>query len=195
MNATMEPKRRVRKRWLWASLNVAGMLLFLKVGSALWVVPGEEGMPGGPGDAFYFSFAVVPILVAFLLLDLAALGWIFLKTPRPNRLTALAVWFAIVALWCGAVMFDDHKSFRKIEARYSNVMNLVDARGRSDSKRSHDRPAARQSGLGLLLSPYIRVAAGDQADGSRCCGLQLCGSNSSIREAACVCTRMSTSAR
>lgn len=72
----MEPKRHFRKRWLWASLNVAGMVLVLKVGSALWVPPGEEGMPGGPGDAFSFFFAVVPILVAFLLLDVAALAWI-----------------------------------------------------------------------------------------------------------------------
>lgn len=123
MNAAVLPKRRHRERWLWASLNVAGMLLFLKVGSALWVAPGEEGLPGGPGDAFYFSFTVVPILSAFLLLDLAALGWIFFRTPRPNRLTALAVWSAVVVLWCGAVALDYHKSFRKIDARYSHLID------------------------------------------------------------------------
>jgi hypothetical protein len=116
----MEPKRHLRKRWLWASLNVAAMILFLKVGSALWVLPGEEGMPGGPGDAFYFAFTVVPILVAFLLLDLAALAWILFRTPRPDRLMALALWLAVASLWFGAVAFDHHKSFRKIDARYLN---------------------------------------------------------------------------
>lgn len=119
MNATVEPKRRFRKRWLWASLNVAGMVLYLRAGSVLWVVAGDEGTPGGAGDAFYFFFAVVPILVAFLLLDLAALRWIFFRTSRSNRAAALAVWSAVLALWGGVVAFDHHKSFREvIEARY-----------------------------------------------------------------------------
>lgn len=115
----MEPKRHFRKRWLWASLNVAGMVLVLKVGSALWVPPGEEGMPGGPGDAFSFFFAVVPILVAFLLLDVAALAWILVRTPRADRWRTMALWFAVAALWCGVVAFDHHKSFREIDARYA----------------------------------------------------------------------------
>lgn len=106
----MEPKRHLRKRWLWASLNLAGMILFLKVGSALWVQPGEEGMPGGPGDAVSFFLTAVPILVAFLLLDLAALAWILVRTPRADRPRVMAVWVAVAALWCGVVAFDHHRS-------------------------------------------------------------------------------------
>jgi hypothetical protein len=93
------------------------------------VAQGEAGTPGGPGDAFYFLFAVVPILAAFLLLDLAALGWILFRTPRPNRLTALALWCAIVAQWCGAVALDRHRAFRNVEARYSSVRKCGVSRG------------------------------------------------------------------
>ncbi|WP_198137451.1 hypothetical protein [Anaeromyxobacter sp. K] len=87
------------------------MVLFLKVGSALWVPPGEEGMPGGPGDAFSFFLAAVPILVAFLLLDVAALAWILVRTPRADRWRAMALWFAVA--------FDHHRSVREIDARYA----------------------------------------------------------------------------
>jgi hypothetical protein len=63
---TLEPHRRFRKLWLWVALNVAGAGLYLVVASGLWLRPGEEGLPGGPGDAFYFFFSVFPILVALL---------------------------------------------------------------------------------------------------------------------------------
>lgn len=128
----MEPKR-FRKQWLWALLNLAGMILFVKVGSALWVPPGEEGMPGGLGDAFHFLLNAFPILVTFLLLDLAALAWTLVRTPRANRRTVMALWFAVAALWCGVVAFDHHRSVREIDARYSGLVDTASGSRRADS--------------------------------------------------------------
>ncbi len=116
---------RFRKQWLWALLNVAGMILFLRVGSALWVPPGEEGMPGGPGDAFYFFLIMVPILLAFLVLDVVALGWILFRTPRAERLARSVLWLAVATLWCAAVGFDLYKGFRTINPEYGGLILTI----------------------------------------------------------------------
>lgn len=97
---------------------MAGMVLFLRVASALWVQPSERGTPGGPGDALYWFLFVVPILVAFFLLNISALLAILLRTPKPERRVVLAVWLVIVALWVGVVVVDHHLSFRSIDAQY-----------------------------------------------------------------------------
>ena len=110
----------VRRQSLWLALNLAGLIAYLWLASALWVRAGEEGEPGGPGDAFYWLFAVVPVLlvyVAFNLLALiaivrrAATGW----SAKP----ALFLWAVAVAAWVAAVAYDQHRSMRHIDAKYS----------------------------------------------------------------------------
>ena len=49
-----------RRSTLWVILNILGMALYIHLGMALWVRPGEEGTPGGPGDAFYWILTLVP---------------------------------------------------------------------------------------------------------------------------------------
>ena len=97
------------------------MLAYLKLASALWVAPGEEGTPEGPGDAFYWLFLLVPISAAFFLFNSAVL-FAVVRRGRAERTkrtrVSLAVWFAVAALWVGAVAYDHHKSYRVIDAQY-----------------------------------------------------------------------------
>lgn len=108
-----------RRRTLWLAANALGVAVYLKMASALWVVPGEEGMPGGPGDAFYWLFFVVPVLAAFLLVNSVALVVIARRFRASGRCVALAIWLAVALLWAGAVVIDYQRSVRFIDAQYS----------------------------------------------------------------------------
>lgn len=108
---------RRRSSW-WVLANIAGILAYLKLASALWVQPGEEGTPGGPGDAFYWLFLIVPVLVAFLVFNSAVLFVIARRIRAGRTKASLAVWFAFAGLWVGAVAYDHHKSYNVIDAQY-----------------------------------------------------------------------------
>jgi hypothetical protein len=95
-----------------------GMVAYLKLASALWVRPGEEGTPGGAGDAFYWLLILVPILVGFFLLNSLALFAIIRRMRPVGRRLALALWFAVAAMWIGVVVVDHFESFRRIDAQY-----------------------------------------------------------------------------
>jgi len=107
----------MRRSILWVFVNVAGMVAYLKLASALWVFAGEEGTPGGPGDAFYWLLYLVPLLAAFLIFNSAALLVIVRRPETSGRKVALNVWRVVAALWLAAVAFDHHKSFRAIDAK------------------------------------------------------------------------------
>ena len=98
--------------------NVAGMAAYLKLASALWVLPGEEGTPGGPGDAFYWLRYLVPLLVAFLILNSVALFLIVRRPQTAGRKVALNLWRVVAVLWLGTLAFDHHRSFRAVDAKY-----------------------------------------------------------------------------
>ena len=83
--------------------------------SALWVPAGEEGTPGGPGDAFYWFVTLVPILACYLVANFLAFTQIF----RSRDKASLVLWFAIVSLWLGVVGYDHHRAFRNVDAKYS----------------------------------------------------------------------------
>ncbi len=117
-----------RRSSLWVALNVVGMAAYLKLASALWVLPGEEGTPGGPGDAFYWLFLLVPVLAVFLLFNLVALFFVVRRSRASGSTVPLTVWLTVAALWVATVAFDYHKSFRVIDAQYSvAVCSLHDA--------------------------------------------------------------------
>ena len=110
-----------RRSSLWVVLNVVGMATYLKLASALWVQPGEEGTPGGPGDAFYWLFLLLPLLVAFLVLNSAAL-FVLVRRIRVSKGKApLAIWLAIATLWAATVAFDHHRSLRVIDAQSGSL--------------------------------------------------------------------------
>ena len=108
----------LRRSSLWVFVNVAGMAAYLKLASALWVLPGEEGTPGGPGDAFYWLLYLAPLLIAFLILNSVALFLIVRRPQTSRRRIALNLWRIVAALWLGTVAFDHHKSFRTIDAKH-----------------------------------------------------------------------------
>jgi hypothetical protein len=102
--------------WWWVPLNVAGMAVFLRLASALWVWPGDEGMPGGPGDAFYWLFMLVPILITFLVANMIALVLAWRRTSGRARHIMVAICLGIAVAWVGAIAFDHYKSYRVINA-------------------------------------------------------------------------------
>src|SRR5438309_6398937 len=103
--------RLLRRSSLWLLLNVAGMVAYLKLASALWVLPGEEGTPRGPGDAFYWLFVLVPLLAVFLAFNSAALFFIVRRVRASGSKVSLATWLAVAALWVGTLAYDHHRSF------------------------------------------------------------------------------------
>ncbi|CAN7731466.1 hypothetical protein LJR069_006372 [Variovorax paradoxus] len=110
-------KTLLRRRTLWIAVNLLGMAVYLKLASALWVVSGEEGMPRGPGDAFYWLFFLVPVLAAFTLMNSMALLIILSRFRRYGGRVALAVWFAVAVLWAGTVVIDHQRQV--IDAEFS----------------------------------------------------------------------------
>jgi hypothetical protein len=109
---------------LWVALNVAGMLIFLLLGQELWVRPGEEGEPGGPGDGFYFLFVLAPLLVTYIAVDLVALVAIFWRLRKFRRIEPLLVWLAVTALWFCTVAYDYHRSAIHVNQEYSFAFRL-----------------------------------------------------------------------
>lgn len=111
-------KSLIRRRTLWLSLNVLGMAVYLKLASALWVRPGEEGTPGGPGDVFYWLLVLIPILAGFFVLNSIALAVVVRRLRVIGRRVALTLWLAVATLWIGAVVIDHLHSVRYIDAQY-----------------------------------------------------------------------------
>ena len=97
---------------LWVLLNLAGMTLYLWLASALWVSAGDEGTPGGPGDAFYFFLFLVPLLFAFAVANAVFLLFIFRQIGLWKGIVVFAIWYALATLWLVTEAFDHKKSFR-----------------------------------------------------------------------------------
>jgi hypothetical protein len=111
-----------RSAW-WVAVNVAGICLYIYLASALWVLPGEEGQPGGPGDAFYWLFLLVPIVFLFLIGNAITLIFAMRGLKNGGNEIALTAWFAIGALWICALGYDQHRSFRVIDPPYATTLH------------------------------------------------------------------------
>jgi hypothetical protein len=105
--------------YIWFGVNVVGLLLYLWFGSKLWVIAGEEGTPGGPGDAFAFLFGQMPILVFFCFANFIAIVSIIAKSNRSKLLTSLLLWGLVAILWLGVVFYDHSRTVRFIKPEYS----------------------------------------------------------------------------
>lgn len=111
----------LRRSSVWVALNLAGAVLYIFLGAHLWVAPGDEGLPGGPGDAFYWFLTQVPIAVFFVLLDFAALIAILRRTNKTRRLFALYLWVAVAFVWVLVVAYDHHRGQRFISPEFALV--------------------------------------------------------------------------
>lgn len=103
-----------RRAPIWIVLNFIGMATYLRLGSALWTIPGDEGLPGGPGDAFYWFFLMIPVLLAYLVFDLISLSAIIKRVRQTGQLNSLYIWLAIAIVWIVTIRYDNLRSFRVI---------------------------------------------------------------------------------
>jgi hypothetical protein len=103
-----------RRASIWIALNLIGMAAYLRLGSDLWTNLGDEGPPGGPGDAFYWFFLMVPVLLAYLVFNLISLSAIVERVRQTGRLKSLYIWVAIAPLWIVTFRYDNLRSFRVI---------------------------------------------------------------------------------
>ena len=95
------------------------MTLYLWLASALWVSPGDEGTPGGPGDAFYFFLVLVPLFLAFVVANAVFLFFILREVRLSKGKLTLTISLVLATLWFATVAFDHKKSFRIVEPQYS----------------------------------------------------------------------------
>ncbi|RZI44169.1 hypothetical protein EGT07_01695 [Herbaspirillum sp. HC18] len=102
----------------WIVINLMGMAAYLWAASVLWIRPGEKGTPGGPGDAFYWIFTLVPIMVVFAGLNVAKFIAVLREAFRNRRFVPLMVWIMVIALWTAALVFDRYKAFTVIDPAY-----------------------------------------------------------------------------
>jgi hypothetical protein len=117
------------KRARWVALNLSGMTIYLSCASVLWVLPGEEHLPGGPGDAFYWAFVLVPILASFLVLDVVTFVVILVRRGGERRRSALFAWVAVLVLWVVTVAYDHHRAVRDIDPAYAGGVVIAQSRG------------------------------------------------------------------
>ena len=103
-----------RRAPIWIVLNLIGMVTYLRLGSVLWTIPGDEGLPGGPGDAFYWFFLMLPVLTAYLVLDLISLSAIIKRVRQTRRLDSLYIWLAIIIFWIATIRYDNLRSVRVV---------------------------------------------------------------------------------
>lgn len=108
----------MRRLSRWVAINLIGMAAYLWAASALWVRPGEEGTPGGPGDAFYWLFTLVPIMVVFAGFNVAKFILVLREAFRNRRLAPLVVWLMVITLWAAVLVFDRYKAFTVIDPAY-----------------------------------------------------------------------------
>ncbi len=109
----------LRRRTLWLAVNAAGIAVYLYLASKLWVVPGEEGTPGGPGEAFYWLLCLVPVLGLFLTFNIVALFAVLLRGSAKRLSVALLVWAIVASLWVGTLAVDHYRSIRYVDAQYA----------------------------------------------------------------------------
>jgi hypothetical protein len=95
------------------------MIVYLFLASSLWVHPGEQGLPGGPGDAIYWFVALVPIVALFAIVNLAALTKAIKELRRSNSLVPILLWSLVFSIWLNVLAFDHIKAFRYIDSKYA----------------------------------------------------------------------------
>lgn len=108
----------MRRSSIWLLFNLVGVAAYIWLASRIWVPPGEEGTPGGPGDAFYVFLCLYPVLGLFAGLNLAALVLSVRRAGDGGTKKVLIVGIAVASLWGSAIALDKYKSYNVIDAAY-----------------------------------------------------------------------------
>lgn len=106
MQFLIELAQDVRKAKYWFLANIFGILLYLYYASRIWASPGEEGLPGGPGDPIIWTLSAFPVLVIFFLTNMAWLLLIINQWRRNKDWRPLIVFLFVCAFWFGAHYYD-----------------------------------------------------------------------------------------
>jgi hypothetical protein len=97
--------------------NAIGIAVYLQRASIIWVPPGREGEPGGPGDPIIWGLAAGWILMVFLVLNM---GWLVLIARawfRNKQWKPILLWILVGSLWFGATRYDSSRSFNGSDLR------------------------------------------------------------------------------
>jgi hypothetical protein len=101
---TVSLTRRFPSVWAWLLANVAGIGVFLWVGSTLW----RTGCDPGPGDWVVFFLLMAPILAVFAIAHI----WGFIRSAGATISVGRFIKFwmgATLAAWAIAVWYDRFK--------------------------------------------------------------------------------------
>ena len=93
----------MKATWLWTFINLVGLAVYMHLDSQLWAPRGQEDLPGGPGDAFIWGFSELPILLAFIVLDVLWAGSLVFHPRQPTRWWQFLVWVVAIAGWIAAL--------------------------------------------------------------------------------------------
>ncbi len=105
--------------YIWLASNLVGMGAYLFLASVLWVRPEYQGTPGGPGDAFVWLLTIVPVLLLFATVNLAALVRVIIEYRRAKSLVPVLLWIIVCSVWLNVILLDHVKSVRYIDSKYA----------------------------------------------------------------------------
>lgn len=98
---------KVRTAWYLAA-NIVGACIFLLLASRSWVGPELANTPGASGgDAFVWFFTAVPILLLFVLFNIAVFVWAGIARHRQHQWPLSWLSWLSVAIWLSAVFVDN----------------------------------------------------------------------------------------
>ena len=91
----------------WMAVNLAGIAVFLTAASLSWIEPELANVPGASGgDAYVWFVMAVPVLVLFIMANLAWLA-ASLGSHASNKPMSLVFGALIFACWIAAYLFDN----------------------------------------------------------------------------------------
>jgi hypothetical protein len=84
------------------AVNLAGAVLYVWRSSFSWAIPQEKGLTSTTGEPFIWALAVVPVLVAALLVNVPW-GIVILKRRQRN---SGRLWLLVGLIWLAAIAID-----------------------------------------------------------------------------------------
>ena len=109
----------------WIVFNAVSAALYVYFGMALWVQPGEEGLPGGPGDAFYWVLTQVPVLLVVSIVNFAALLVLVQRSGKVVVRQAARRWLLVAIAWVAVIAYDHAHTYRNINPEYVSVAEKI----------------------------------------------------------------------
>jgi hypothetical protein len=95
----------------FVTANIIGISIYLYLASWFWAPPGENGLPGGPGDPLIWTGIVFPVLLIFLIFNFVSLIYAISIIRRKKYWMPLLIWIVVSLAWYGAHSFDISRSY------------------------------------------------------------------------------------